>query len=71
MNSGRIVVDRASRRFRVYPKAQRTLKDAFVSFGRSPARDVWALKDVSSRSTREPPSGSSAATARARRRCCV
>jgi ABC-type polysaccharide/polyol phosphate transport system ATPase subunit len=47
MNSGRIVVDRASRRFRVYPKAQRTLKDAFVSFGRSPARDVWALKDVS------------------------
>jgi len=47
MTPGRIVVDRVSRRFRVYPKAQRTLKDAFVSFGRSSARDVWALRDVS------------------------
>jgi len=47
MTSGRIVVDRVSRRFRVYPKAQRTLKDAFVSFGRSQASDIWALRDVS------------------------
>ena len=47
MTPGRIVVDRVSRRFRVYPKAQRTLKDVFVSFGRSEARDVWALRDVS------------------------
>lgn len=46
---GRIVVDRASRRFRVYPKAQRTLKDIFVSGGRTRARDVWALEDVSLR----------------------
>jgi ABC-type polysaccharide/polyol phosphate transport system ATPase subunit len=44
---GRIVVDRVSRRFRVYPKAQRTLKDVFVSAGRSRARDVWALNGVS------------------------
>jgi ABC-type polysaccharide/polyol phosphate transport system ATPase subunit len=47
MTPGRILVDRVSRRFRVYPKAQRTLKDAFVAFGRSQSRDVWALKDVS------------------------
>ncbi|HEV2590893.1 MAG TPA: ABC transporter ATP-binding protein [Gaiellaceae bacterium] len=47
MTPGRIVVDRVSRRFRVYPKAQRTLKDAFVSFGRAQASDVWALRDVS------------------------
>jgi ABC-type polysaccharide/polyol phosphate transport system ATPase subunit len=47
MTPGRILVDRVSRRFRVHPKPQRTLKDAFVSAGRSGARDVWALKDVS------------------------
>ncbi len=47
MNPGEIVVDRVSRRFRVYPKAQRTLKDAILSGGRSGARDVWALRDVS------------------------
>ncbi|HEX5450025.1 MAG TPA: ABC transporter ATP-binding protein [Gaiellaceae bacterium] len=45
--TGHVVVDRVSRRFRVHPKAQRTLKDAFVSAGRSRARDVWALQDVS------------------------
>jgi len=44
---GRIVVDRVSRTFRVYPKAQRTLKDVFVSRGRSGARDVQALRGVS------------------------
>jgi ABC-type polysaccharide/polyol phosphate transport system ATPase subunit len=44
---GRIVVDRVSRRFRVYPKAQRTLKDVFVARGRSRAREVVALDDVS------------------------
>ncbi|HEY3961705.1 MAG TPA: ABC transporter ATP-binding protein [Gaiellaceae bacterium] len=47
MTPGRVVVDRASRRFRVYPKAQRTLKDIFVAPGKSRARDVWALEDVS------------------------
>jgi len=45
--AGGIVVDRVSRTFRVYPKAQRTLKDVFVSRGRSGARDVQALHDVS------------------------
>ena len=44
---GRIVVDRVSRTFRVYPKAQRTLKDIFVSRGRLNVREVQALRDVS------------------------
>ncbi|HST18704.1 MAG TPA: ABC transporter ATP-binding protein [Gaiellaceae bacterium] len=47
MTRGRIVVDRVSRTFRVYPKAQRTLKDLFVSRGRTGAREVQALRDVS------------------------
>ena len=44
---GSIVVDRVSRSFRVYPKAQRTLKDVFVSRGGLKAREVQALRDVS------------------------
>jgi len=44
---GRIVVDRVSRTFRVYPKAQRTLKDVFVSRGKLGVRDVQALSDIS------------------------
>jgi len=44
---GRIVVDRVSRTFRVYPKAQRTLKDLFVARGRLGVREVQALRDVS------------------------
>ncbi|MFL5927579.1 MAG: ABC transporter ATP-binding protein [Gaiellaceae bacterium] len=47
MTSGRIVVDRVSRTFRVYPKAHRTIKDVFVSRGRGGAREVQALRDVS------------------------
>ena len=47
MTAGRIVVDRVSRTFRVYPKAQRTLKDVFVARGRLGAREVRALHDVS------------------------
>jgi ABC-type polysaccharide/polyol phosphate transport system ATPase subunit len=47
VNLGRVVVDRVSRSFRVYPKAQRTLKDVVVSRGRSGAREVQALRDVS------------------------
>ena len=47
MTPGRIVVDRVSRIFRVYPKAQRTLKDIFVARGRLAAREVQALRDVS------------------------
>jgi len=44
---GRIVVDRVSRTFRVYPKAQRTIKDVVVARGRLRAREVQALRDVS------------------------
>ena len=47
MIAGRILVDRASRTFRVYPKAQRTLKDVFVSRGRARVREVQALRDIS------------------------
>jgi lipopolysaccharide transport system ATP-binding protein len=47
LTPGRVVVDRVSRTFRVYPKAQRTLKDVFVARGRLAARNVEALKDVS------------------------
>ena len=47
MTPGRVVVDRVSRTFRVYPKAQRTLKDVFVSRGRTAAREVQALHEVS------------------------
>jgi ABC-type polysaccharide/polyol phosphate transport system ATPase subunit len=47
VTTGRIVVDRVSRTFRVYPKAQRTIKDLFVARGRLGARDVQALRDVS------------------------
>ncbi len=47
MIAGRIVVDRVSRTFRVYAKAQRTIKDVFVSRGRSGVREVQALHDVS------------------------
>src|SRR5947208_2916137 len=47
MTPGRIVVDRVSRTFRVCPKAQRTLKDVFVARGRTGARNVQALRDVS------------------------
>jgi ABC-type polysaccharide/polyol phosphate transport system ATPase subunit len=47
VNTGNVVVDRVSRTFRVYPKAQRTLKDVVVSRGRSGAREVQALRDVS------------------------
>jgi len=47
MKPGEVLVDRVSRRFRVYPKAQRTLKDVVVARGRLAAQDVWALRDVS------------------------
>jgi ABC-type polysaccharide/polyol phosphate transport system ATPase subunit len=47
LTPGRIVVDRVSRTFRVYPKAQRTLKDLFVARGRLRGREVQALRDVS------------------------
>jgi lipopolysaccharide transport system ATP-binding protein len=46
MRAGEIVVDRASRRFRVHAQEQRTLKELVIR-GRSKPREVWALQDVS------------------------
>ena len=47
MRPGAIEIDDVARRFRVYPKQARTLKDLVVARGRSRGQDVWALQDVS------------------------
>jgi ABC-type polysaccharide/polyol phosphate transport system ATPase subunit len=47
MSTGEIAVEGASRRFVVRDHATRTLKDLFVARGRTHAREVWALQDVS------------------------
>ena len=44
---GSIEIDRASRRFRVYPQSVRTLKELLVARRRVRGTDVWALRDVS------------------------
>jgi ABC-type polysaccharide/polyol phosphate transport system ATPase subunit len=44
---GAIRVEDATRKFRVYPKQSRTLKDVFVARGRLGGEDVWALRGVS------------------------
>jgi len=44
---GEIAVEHAARRFRVYPRETRTLKDLVVARGRTRGTDVWALRDVS------------------------
>jgi ABC-type polysaccharide/polyol phosphate transport system ATPase subunit len=44
---GEITVEHAARRFRVYPRQTRTLKDLVVARGRVRGSDVWALRDVS------------------------
>jgi len=44
---GEIQVEHAARRFRVYPRETRTLKDLVIARGRTRATDVWALRDVS------------------------
>jgi ABC-type polysaccharide/polyol phosphate transport system ATPase subunit len=46
---GEIVVENASRRFRVYPQEARTLKELVVARRRARGRDVWALRGVSLR----------------------
>ena len=46
---GEIVAEHASRRFKVYPRESRRLKDAVVARGRSRPTDVVALEDVSFR----------------------
>jgi len=46
---GEIVVDKASRHFKVYPRESRRLKDLVVARGRSRPTNVVALRDVSFR----------------------
>jgi ABC-type polysaccharide/polyol phosphate transport system ATPase subunit len=45
--NGRIVLEHASRRFRVYPQEARTLKELVVNRRRARGTDVWALRDAS------------------------
>ena len=47
MRTGEIRSDAVSRRFRVYARQARTLKELFVLRGRTQPTDVWALRDVS------------------------
>jgi ABC-type polysaccharide/polyol phosphate transport system ATPase subunit len=47
MRAGEIHVEHAARRFRVYPRESRALKDLVVARGRTRGTDVWALRDVS------------------------
>jgi ABC-type polysaccharide/polyol phosphate transport system ATPase subunit len=47
MTPGAIEVDHAARRFHVYPRESRALKDLIVARGRTRGTDVWALRDVS------------------------
>jgi ABC-type polysaccharide/polyol phosphate transport system ATPase subunit len=44
---GEISVEHAARRFRVYPRERRALKDLVVARGHVRGTDVWALRDVS------------------------
>jgi ABC-type polysaccharide/polyol phosphate transport system ATPase subunit len=47
VRAGEILVEGVSRRFRVHGREARTLKELFIARGRTQARDVWALRDVS------------------------
>ena len=47
MRDGEILVEHAARRFRVYPRENRALKDLLVARGRMRGADVWAVRDVS------------------------
>ena len=47
MSPGEIVVEHAARRFRVYPREGRALKDLVFARARARGSDVWALRDVS------------------------
>ena len=47
MKDGEILVEHAARRFRVYARENRALKDLLVARGRVRGSDVWALRDVS------------------------
>ena len=47
MRDGEIHVEHAARKFRVYARENRALKDLVVARGRMRGTDVWALRDVS------------------------
>ena len=47
MRPGEIVVEHAARRFRVYPRESRALKDLLFARRHARGADVWALRDVS------------------------
>jgi ABC-type polysaccharide/polyol phosphate transport system ATPase subunit len=47
VRSGEVVAEHAARRFKVYPRESRRLKDAIVARRRSRPSDVVALKDIS------------------------
>jgi ABC-type polysaccharide/polyol phosphate transport system ATPase subunit len=47
VREGEILVEHAARRFRVYARENRALKDLLVARGRVRGSDVWALRDVS------------------------
>ena len=47
MRDGEILVEHAARRFRVYARENRALKDLLVARGRVRGSDVWALRDIS------------------------
>ena len=66
---GEIRIDEVSRRFRVYPKDARTLKELIVTRGRGRGEDVWALSESRSPSSPARRWVWSAETAPARRRC--
>jgi ABC-type polysaccharide/polyol phosphate transport system ATPase subunit len=47
VRDGEILVDHAARRFRVYPRENRALKDLLFARRHARGSDVWALRDVS------------------------
>ena len=72
MKPGQIVVDRVSQRFRVSEQPYRTLKDIVVARRRaSRERDLGAARRLAPGRAGRGASGSSAATAPARRPCCA
>ena len=47
MRPGEIAIEGVSRRFKVYPRQGRTLKDLVLARGAMKPTEVWALRDVS------------------------
>jgi ABC-type polysaccharide/polyol phosphate transport system ATPase subunit len=49
VNAGEIQLENVSRRFRVYPQRNMTLKDAIVRWRHLKPEEIWALRDVTLR----------------------